>query len=44
MKKMRDKRYLVFIEDEYFNNIYMGVYGKLEDALPDINKRKRSNG
>lgn len=38
MKKMKDRRYLVFIEDEYFNNIYMGVYGKLEDALPDINE------
>ena len=32
------KVYLVFMEDEWHNNTYLGVYEHLENALPDINE------
>jgi hypothetical protein len=30
--------YIVFLQDEYFNNFYIGAYEKLEDSLEDVNK------
>lgn len=35
--KKRKNRYIVFIQDEWNNNWWMGEYSQLNDALPDIN-------
>ena len=31
-------KYLVFVQDEFDNNYYIGVYNKLRNAIPTINK------
>lgn len=31
-------KYLVFMEDEHFNNYYIGVFKELNNAVPEINK------
>lgn len=37
MMKKRKNRYLVFIQDEWNNNWWMGEYSNLKDAIPDVN-------
>ncbi len=34
---MIDKKYIVFMQDEWNNLYLMGFYDKLKDAIPDIN-------
>ncbi len=36
--------YVVFLEDEYMNNWFIGVYKKLEDSLEDVNKELATYG
>ena len=33
----RMKVYMIFIQDEYNNNYYIGLFKELKNALPDIN-------
>jgi hypothetical protein len=34
----RNKKYQVFIQDEWNNNTLIGFYDNLEDAIPEINE------
>ena len=33
-----NKVYLVFMQDEYNNNYYLGIYKQLKDSIKDINE------
>ena len=33
-----NKVYLIFMQDEYNNNYYLGVYKQLKDSIKDINE------
>lgn len=36
------KVYMIFIQDEWDNNIYLGLYKNLETAIPDINNELKT--